>query len=186
MRAGRLGDRAHLRIALTADGETIARLHIESWRAAYRSELSGGFLDGQDLASRTKEWCVLLEGGISALLAEVDGTPVGFVACGPSRGARADAQEWEIYNLHVSPSLKGQGLGSRLFDAAAALGVRAGARLLALWVFEGNLGARAFYERKGMHLGPEREDHAPAPGERVVERRYRMPLPVRSSDSRAI
>jgi ribosomal protein S18 acetylase RimI-like enzyme len=172
----RRADGTRLRPALPADAETIARLHIESWRSAYRRELSAAFLLGLDIAGRTTDWAEHLRKGVTAMIAEVDGEPLGFVACGPSRNARVALPEWEIYNLHVAPGVKGRGIGSRLFDAAAEAGVRAGAGQLGLWVFEGNTAARAFYERKGMRLGPEREEHFPAPDEKVIERRYLMPL----------
>jgi ribosomal protein S18 acetylase RimI-like enzyme len=170
------GGGVRVRTALPRDAGAIARLHIDSWRATYRKELSAAFLQGQDLAIRTTGWKVLLEAGASALLAEEGGRALGFVAFGPPRETELAPSLWEIFNLHVAPSEKGRGIGGRLFDAAADLGARAGARTLGLWVFEGNQAARAFYERKGMRLAPEREEHEISPGERVVERRYLMPL----------
>jgi ribosomal protein S18 acetylase RimI-like enzyme len=97
------------------------------------------------------------------------------VACGPERGHPASRLEWEIYNLHISPARQGGGIGSRLFDAAAELGRKDGARELVLWVVETNGRARAFYEAKSMYADGGEQQHLL--GEEILhEVRYRKDL----------
>lgn len=165
---------AFLRRAREGDAERIARLHIQSWRSTYGQELSAAFLQGLDVAERAAEWRRRLADGVAVILAEEADGLDGFVACGPA-GERG-AEEWEIYNLHVAPLRRGVGLGSRLFDAAAALGRGQGARELVLWVVETNRAARAFYQRKGMRPEGVAEAHPIAPGETLIEVLHRMHL----------
>ena len=158
------------------DAERIAGLHIASWQATYKAELSEALLQHQDHAARTAEWRHLLAEGVVALLAvEGDGV-AGFVACGPGRGAPRSTTEWEIYNLHVAPLRQGKGLGSQLFDAAVELGQERGARELVLWVVKTNCVAREFYERKGMRWDGGEQEHAVTATERLAEVRYRRGL----------
>ena len=158
------------------DAGPIARLHIQSWRATYAFELSPAFLAGQDPEAHAAHWRRELDSGVLVLLTRHGGALSGFVACGPTRGGSAGPSEWEIYNLHVAPHRKGQGLGSRLFDAAARRGMDQGAQDLILWVVETNRPARAFYERKGMRCDGGRQEHSVGPGESLIEVRYRMSL----------
>jgi ribosomal protein S18 acetylase RimI-like enzyme len=158
------------------DAGAIARLHIESWRATYANELSPAFLAGRDPEAHAQSWRREMDSGVLLLLARHEDGITGFVACGPARGDAAGPREWEIYNLHVAPQRKGQGLGSRLFDEAARRGAGQGARDLILWVVETNRPARSFYERKGMRCDGGRQEHSVGPAESLIQVRYRMSL----------
>jgi ribosomal protein S18 acetylase RimI-like enzyme len=142
-----------------ADAERIAELHIASWRATYAAELSAEFLARQDVVEWADDWRACIAAGEQLLLAEEGTALVGFVSCGPARGEFAEPDEWEIYNLHVAPDRHGLGIGSKLFDAAAALGRERLATRLVLWVVETNHRARIFYESKGMSWDGHRQDH---------------------------
>ena len=149
-----------MRTGSEADAGRIAELHIASWRATYAAELSAEFLARQEVSEWADDWRESIIAGERLLLAE-DGTAlVGFVACGPARGEFAEPGEWQIYNIHVAPDRHGEGIGSKLFDAAAALGRNASATRLVLWVVETNHRARIFYESKGMSWDGHRQDHA--------------------------
>lgn len=163
--------------------EQIARLHIASWQATYAEELSHTFLQHQDQAARAAEWRRHLNDGVAVLLEQDGGAIAGFVACGLVRTVSCNHAEWEIYNLHVTPCRHGDGLGSRLFDAAASLGRERGARDLVLWVVRTNRTARAFYEHKGMQWDGGEQEHPVSPQEKLHEVRYRMGL--RPSECRA-
>lgn len=158
------------------DAERIAGLHIASWHATYKSELSEALLQHQDHAARAAEWRHLLAEGVAALLAMEGEGVAGFVACGPARGAHRNTAEWEIYNLHVAPLRHGEGLGSQLFGAAVKLGQECCARELVLWVVRTNRVAREFYERKGMRCDGGEQDHAVTTTKRLAEVRYRRGL----------
>ncbi len=148
-----------LRDATAADAGVIARLHIASWRAAYRGILPDAYLDGPVEAERSAHWRdalarrqpgdfvlllhapTLFQGGPSQV-----GEPAGFLAAripgGEGYGAYID-------NLHVRPDLRGGGLGLVLLAVGAARMAAAGAGDAFLWLFDGNAQAGRFYARLG-------------------------------------
>ena len=75
-------------------------------------------------------------------VAETDETPVGFAALG-SRGGIDFLQ-----HLYVAPQYQRRGVGTELLEQAKER--RRGG--FSLWVFQGNVGARRFYERHGFRL----------------------------------
>jgi putative acetyltransferase len=161
--------------ALEQDARRIAGLHLRSWHATYTRELTPAFLNGQDLEVWTEGWRRrIVARGLVLLLGDGERLE-GFVACGRSLPLLVHTDEWEIFNLHIDPTLHRRGLGSVLFDAAAERGRREGARQLVLWVVKTNDAARAFYEARGMQRdGAEKDDVLGA--ETLHEVRYRMDL----------
>lgn len=131
-----------LRDATEADRPTLARLHLASWRDAYRGILSDAFLDDEAEAERTRHWRTRPIGPEDvALIAELEGRPAGFVFVEVGESAFVD-------NLHVLTEARGRGVGRALLREAAG---RLAGRGLVGWltVFEANGAARAFYARLG-------------------------------------
>jgi GNAT superfamily N-acetyltransferase len=140
-----------LRRARAADEAAVARLHADSWRATYRGVLRDAFLDGPVDADRRDLWRTRfteLDRPDQLLLvkeegAEIQGFACAFFAADPEWGTLLD-------NLHVLPGLKGRGLGRGLMLAVAEhIRSLEHPPLLHLWVYEGNLNARSFYEAMG-------------------------------------
>jgi len=161
--------------ANAGDARAIAALHIASWRDAYRAELPPDYLAAIDLDERAENWRKRIAAGTIVLLEKNGDSLAGFCACGPSRDDDADpSYAWEIENLHVAPTLRGGGIGSRLFDQASLLARDHGAGELSLWVVETNVRARRFYEAHGMHADGATQRHVLAPGVSLDEVRYRL------------
>ena len=76
-----------LRRAKPADAAAIARVHVETWRAAYAGLVPDAYLVGMTEACQTASWRrTLNQGGGANLVAEApDGPLVGFGSCGRSR-----------------------------------------------------------------------------------------------------
>ena len=119
-----------LRRAVPADVPAIAALY----RASQWTNLPGlpdihtreedlAFFGGQMLPNQTVWVIDDGQGGLAAYGAGVDG---------------------RLNHLFVHPDAQGQGHGSRLLEL-----FRADVAALDLWTFQQNVGARAFYERKG-------------------------------------
>ena len=137
--------------ASPGDVESIACLHAQSWRNAYRGMLADEYLDRHVLADRLEFWTARFANVppdrrlVTKALS--DGTLMGFVCVlldtEPQWGARLD-------NLHVSPESKGTGIGYTLFQAAREwIASVSPGTAMHLWCVERNLVARRFYDRQG-------------------------------------
>jgi GNAT superfamily N-acetyltransferase len=73
---------------------------------------------------------------VTMWVAERDGELLGFASCTPTF----------LDSLYVRPALTGQGLGALLLDVVEATHPDG----YELWVFVSNVGARRFYERRGL------------------------------------
>lgn len=169
-----------LRQAQLTDALAIARLHIASWRVAYRAELPADFLDALDESRRAEQWTTRLQHPTTeVLVAQRTGSVsiVGFCAHGPAGGASSHLTgAWEIYALHVAPETRGTGIGSALFDAARERAVKMAASPLVLWVVASNAPARRFYESKGMRPDGGEKRRPLAPEVELHEVRYSVSL----------
>jgi GNAT superfamily N-acetyltransferase len=143
------------------DAEATARVHLESWRAAYT--LTGPSPEQRlDLHRRFP----------ASFVAEVDGDIVGFVGVGPSRDADA---EGELYTIYVAPDCWGTGIGRALIGAGERRLRELGHRKIILWVLEGNSRAQRFYESAGWSADGECRTIEFA-GETIPEVRYAKQL----------
>jgi GNAT superfamily N-acetyltransferase len=162
-----------LRRAQGADEPAIARLHADSWRAAYRGILCDEFLDDTVVANRRELWRTRFSEIdredqfilVSEERGEIQAFACAFLDADPEWGTLLD-------NLHVLPGLKGRGLGRQLMSAVAEKVRRHGLQsTLHLWVYEQNIQARGFYEGLGGIVGDCVGEAAPD-GSRVNVLRY--------------
>lgn len=135
------------------DARDIARIRVETWRAAYAGLISDDILaslDAEREGGRREElWEQFHSDPRTAeLIAHVDGELAGWAALGPSRDEdlAADGQVFAIYAL---PSHWGYGVGHALLEAGEEFLRRAGFAQAHLWVLQGNDRAATFYERHG-------------------------------------
>jgi len=146
------------RNAWASDADAIAALHAESWRSAYRGLVPDDFLgpglDDERLqawrdrfASANSERRLVLEATSKDLL-------VGFTC------VLADAEPGFgplLDNLHVKPGWRGHGIGARLLHESREWTRQiAPGQPMHLWVLEGNVAARAFYQAQGGIEGESR------------------------------
>ncbi|HKC19862.1 MAG TPA: GNAT family N-acetyltransferase [Candidatus Dormibacteraeota bacterium] len=138
-----------VRPAEIGDAAAIARVHVETWRTAYRGLLPDDFLASLDQAGYEKRWARTLKDGAGRVyVAEDGGRVVGFASGGPER-AGEDGFAGELYAIYVLAEAQGHGHGRRLVR-----GVAQGLRDVKLadmivWVLRDNRAARHFYERLG-------------------------------------
>ena len=137
-----------IREALQKDALSIAQLHALSWRNTYGNILSDTFLDSDIESERKKFWSEKLQRLTPlkfVLVAEIETRLIGFIALEkPEKGYEAF-----IDNLHVYPSMKGQGVGKKLMKTVAEKLMRSGIKSVYLWVLNGNTNAEEFYKRLG-------------------------------------
>lgn len=135
-----------IRGARATDVCAIARVHVQSWREAYRGLLPQPYLDQLSVAAHERQWHRTFGDGGWAFVAEWERRIVGFASGGLSRGRRD--VNGELYLLYVLRAHHGQGIGRALFDACHLELARRGHYGLLVWVLADN-DARRFYERLG-------------------------------------
>ncbi|MBM3541041.1 MAG: GNAT family N-acetyltransferase [Alphaproteobacteria bacterium] len=145
-----------VRAATPRDAEAIARVYVETWRAAYPGMLADHVLVGMSEDRQRAYWRSVLVGGRDIVhVAEAGGGVVGFAAAGPARPFLPEAKG-EIFTLYVLPDHQNRGLGRALLASSwAALAQRALVPM-AVWVLSANP-ARFFYERLGGARAAERD-----------------------------
>src|SRR6476661_6972714 len=102
-----------IRRAADADRSSIAAIHAQSWRDAYRGILPDALLDEEIDGIMRRRWAQKAIGPEDAVLvAEQEGAVVGFCATWDGESAYID-------NLHVSKEARSQGVGRRLLGETA-------------------------------------------------------------------
>lgn len=167
-----------IRPAAQTDAPELARVHVASWRAAYRGILPDTLLDGLSPEAYEARWRRILEQETRpTLVGDADGRLTGFVSVGPNRDEdAAPPRTGELYALYLDPRVWGRGMGYALWNAALRMLLEEGFTEATLWVLEGNVRARSFYERVGFCLEPGAVKTLERHGAVVREVRYRRPL----------
>ena len=138
-----------VRVAKADDAEAIARVHVETWRGAYRGAFPDEVLESLEVEPRAERWRRTIERGPARVfVCERDGGVVGFVSVGPPDDA-AEAPAGELYAIYVEPPAWDSGAGRELMIRALDELREAGYDEAILWVLEQNPRARRFYERGG-------------------------------------
>lgn len=168
-----------IRAATSADAQTIAEIHVATWRAAYAGVMPPEVLSGLSVERRQSQWQQwLVPAASQRVLVAVDRAEiVGFAAFGPSRDADAGLWTGELYALYVRPDRWGSPAGRGLWAETVAGLARGGLRAMSLWVLDQNPRARRFYEREGAKADGGVKDEV-LQGAPVRELRYRLPLPA--------
>jgi ribosomal protein S18 acetylase RimI-like enzyme len=137
-----------LRPCTVVDAEAVERLRVSGWKAAYRGLVPDSFLDGMPADVERRRQLMASRGGQVTETVAVSGADVvGWIVAGPCRDTdRTYRWQGEIYGCYVLPGWWGHGIGRRLLDHTASALQEGGRVDLSLWVLEGNVRARRFYE----------------------------------------
>ncbi len=145
-----------VRTATPSDAEAIARIYVETWRAAYPGMLADRVLVGLSEDRQRAYWLSVLAGSKDIVhVAEVGGRAAGFAAAGSARPFLPEAKG-EVYTLYVLPDHQSRGLGRALLAASWAALARRALVPRVVWVLAANP-ARFFYERMGGVRAAERD-----------------------------
>jgi GNAT superfamily N-acetyltransferase len=167
-----------IRPATRADAAAIARVHVDSWRTAYRNILPAGYLDRLHAGDLAQRWARQLRTRPDDILVvcSPDEVVVGFaVVGGCTDGAELAGFAGEVSMLYLIPSAIGCGLGAALWRACTAKLAGRNYRWLTVWVLAANRDGRAFYRHCGLRPdGAHRFDYFREQAVEVV--RYAGPL----------
>ena len=137
-----------IRAARPGDARRIARLDVETWRAAYAGILATPFLVGLSAPRRELGWATVIEREPRDVRVAIDGDGniLGFGSCGRNRDSAEAAGE--VFTLYVAPDWQNQGIGRALLLALFERLVAQGCKSAIIWVLRDNPG-RFFYHRLG-------------------------------------
>jgi GNAT superfamily N-acetyltransferase len=145
-------------------------VHMAVWRETYAGLMPADYLSGLSDERCAERWRATAARPADApdrtlVVLDASGAITGFGSAGPSRDDDAPTP-WELYAVNLAPPARGTGVADRLLDDLVA------DRETTLWVVEGNLRARAFYERRGFVDEGGRDAHPAtgAPEVRLVRR----------------
>src|SRR5487761_404707 len=131
------------------DSAEIARVHVATWRSAYRGLLPDDFLASLSEAHYAERWRRVIGEGMSRVfVVDEAGAVAGFASGGRERAGEV-GYAGELYALYVLEEAQRRGHGRELVRAVA--GALRDLRLpdMIVWVLRDNSPARAFYERLG-------------------------------------
>ncbi|WP_281976124.1 GNAT family N-acetyltransferase [Halobacillus litoralis] len=140
-----------VRVAHFEDAETIAEIHVKSWKSTYKD-----LIDERDLSNTTVEhrialWETVLRtpvnGQIAFVIENDEKEVVGFVSGGKER-TKNYGFDGEIYAIYLLDEYQGQGYGKQLLKVFAEGMEKAGYESLLVWVLTHNPSSR-FYIKYG-------------------------------------
>ncbi|MDP1711717.1 MAG: GNAT family N-acetyltransferase [Candidatus Nanopelagicaceae bacterium] len=144
-------DDLQIRTAHVSDAEGIAKVHVYTWQSAYLGLIPDSFLQGLNVEKGTVNWIKNIENPLprsKTLVAEIDGGIVGFIGIGVDREEDLPHQG-EVYAIYVLPGIQGRGIGAALMREGLTALKTEGLTCAVLWVLDGNLRTRAWYESHG-------------------------------------
>ncbi len=144
-----------VREATLDDARAIAEVHVRTWQGAYRGIVDQAILDAMSVDERARRWRSWFGGdGESELkhvyVAEDERVIVGFVGAGSCRDADASPAVGEVHAIYVLPTSWNHRVGLSLMQTALEA-LRVVYSEAKLWVLEGNVRARRFFERGGWY-----------------------------------
>ena len=154
-----------LRPARPGDAAAIARVQVETWRAAYAGIVPDAYLVAMTESKQALQWNNTIRRAVApeaVLAAESNDLPggriVGFGSCGRARGPLGCGPgSGEIFTLYVASDWQGQGIGRRLLGELFERLHGGGLNRAVVWVLGGNP-ARFFYEALGGRRIAERKE----------------------------
>ena len=135
-----------LRPAEPDDAIAVARVHVRSWQAAYRTLLPDDYLDQLRPEDRAQKYDFASLDPLKpqTIVAAEEGSIHGFATTAPSREPDL-TDHGELCALYVDPEQWGRRIGMALVSAARARLFELGFRNAVLWVLAGNVRAERFY-----------------------------------------
>jgi GNAT superfamily N-acetyltransferase len=146
-----------VRRPVLSDVDELARINIDTWRAAYTGIVPPARLDSMDIQVYRLRWIENVTAGrpgVEFRVADVDGRLAAYAIAGPYR-PQEDAEPEpvtglaELYAIYVDPPMQGRGAGTAVHDAVLRAQAVQGNAEAALWVLVDNVPSRRWYERRG-------------------------------------
>lgn len=164
-----------IRNAKMEDCRYLGRIHVESWKVAYKGVVPDEFLERLTIENSEKRFINAISQGLEKNIVAVKNNQiVGFTCIGKCRDSDVDCTYGEIWGIYLLPSCWRQGIGTKLLLHDLTLLKNEGFYKASLWVLEDNINARKFYEKFGFEYdGTKKELNF---GNVINEIRYKRDL----------
>jgi len=138
-----------VRPAELEDADEIARVHVATWRSAYRGLLPDDFLASLSEANYAERWKRVIGEGLSRVFVVDEDEGIAGFASGGRERAGETGFAGELYALYVLEGAQRRGHGRELVRAVAGALHEMSLPDMIVWVLRDNPTARRFYERLG-------------------------------------
>jgi ribosomal protein S18 acetylase RimI-like enzyme len=137
-----------IRKASHDDADSIAHVHVESWRTTYAGIVPQPYLDSLSKEARAQNWREHLAAPDPLIFVAESAHGVFGFACGGKQRDPTLAYDGELYAIYLLRASQRQGIGRALTRAVAG-GLRSRSyRSMIVWVLEQNPAVR-FYKALG-------------------------------------
>lgn len=127
-----------VRQARIEDADSIARVHVESWKTTYAGIVPDAYLASLTPEPRAEMWKGQLNAGTILIFVAEDATGIfGFASGGKSRET-IPGYDAELYAIYLLQQKQRQGVGRSLVQKVAEALRRKGFRSLIVWVLAKN------------------------------------------------
>lgn len=133
------------------DADSIASVHVKSWKTTYAGIVPGSYLASLNAESRARNWREQLGAGAATVLVAEDETGVFGFVCGGKLRDLVEGFDAELYAIYLLEEKQRRGAGKALTRQLASILYDRGFFSLIVWVLETNP-AVEFYR----HLGAAR------------------------------
>ena len=138
-----------VRPAALDDAAEIARVHVATWRSAYRGLLPDDFLTSLSEVYYAERWRRVIGEGMSRVFVVEESAGIAGFASGGRERAGEIGFAGELYALYVVDDAQRRGHGRELVRAVAGALRELHLADMIVWVLRDNSAGRAFYERLG-------------------------------------
>ncbi|WP_339229008.1 GNAT family N-acetyltransferase [Oceanobacillus sp. FSL K6-2867] len=140
-----------IRKATIADAEDIAKVHVDSWKIAYKGILPDEFLNRLSYEQRTMLWERNTMEQNVYIAENAEGKIVGFSIGDKERTKMYDGYEGELNAIYILKAYQRRGIGKLLIQPVVEELLQKGINTMIVKVIEENPSS-VFYEALGAHV----------------------------------
>ena len=148
-----------IRKAVVSDSYDIAKLQVAGWQNAYKGLINDDFLDNMSVDIACDNWRkhILSQNDTNYIYVyEKENKILGLIRFGKPDDALSNYNA-EIHVLYVEPSLKRNGIGTKLFNFAKEYFVSKNTTKMIIWCLKGNTPSIKFYQKMGGNITSTRK-----------------------------
>lgn len=135
-----------IRQVVITDASDLAKIHVETWRKAYKGIVPNSVLSKMSYENRLTYFNQAVNHEKNVVYETEQGI-LGFMTYGECRDMDLNMSYGEIWGIYVHPDFWGQSIGTSLMQWAITYFKDNKKQAVVLWVLEDNTNACMFYER---------------------------------------